>query len=152
MELSEILPHSLTVRVWAIGDDYTTGFTCNALGSRADVVKKATDWADENRGSDCGDFENNSYLCKEEHGHYTSVDVMFDCAVADVLPLPEERWPSLQSYLENELKFVHSVDAKMEWNHSRHEFECFALRRLPRLPDEVYPVVKRVSSMPNNHL
>ena len=27
-----------------------------------------------------------------------SVDVLFDCAVADVFQMPEERWPSLQSF------------------------------------------------------
>jgi len=154
-EIEAMQLHSLTVRVWSIEDDcrgkpYDSDLECAAeskpfascqvLGSREAVLKKAAEWALEGRAG--GDIENGSRV---DMGH---VDVMFECAVADVLPTVEELLPSLEAYRKDILVHLMRAGAELEWNHSRATFECFAAQRLPRLPDEAYPVVKITSKVP----
>ena len=77
------------------------------------------------------------------------VHVFFDCAIADVLPTPEDYWPSGADIISDR---KHSLTAECEWNHSEGtHLEVFALRRLPRLPrDELYPVVKAANQVPTH--
>ena len=80
---------------------------------------------------------------------------MFDCAVADVLPTLEERWPAMRDYMRSvgARKGIHAEwRAKSEVERGPSfgdEIEVFALRRSARLPCEKYPVVRRTNSVPH---
>ena len=77
----------------------------------------------------------------------TTLDITEHVAICDVLPMPEERAPLLTDFLAGNRRFW-GFHVDMSWNHSGNEYELFALRRLPRLPDEAYPVVRRANSTP----
>ena len=42
--------------------------------------------------------------------------------------------------------------AEMEWSKTENEYEASAVRRLPRLPDEQYPVITKIRSVPHAYL
>jgi hypothetical protein len=156
--------YELTVRIWSIaaeadeagfrcydsGDELVSTETattrteggyklCDTIGGRHALIAQAI--ADADTGIDC--MENNSQF---ERGQ---ADVMFECAVADILPTPEERWPPMADIIGH-VRYAESPDpctCRFEWNHwGGGELEVFALRRLPRHPDGI--VVRRVQAMP----
>lgn len=78
----------------------------------------------------------------------TTLDITDHVAICDVLPMPEERMPLLEEFLVSDRRHIFGMHVDMEWSRSEHEYELFALRRLPRLPDADYPVVRRTNSTP----
>ena len=77
----------------------------------------------------------------------TLLDITEHVAICDVLPMPEERAPLMSDLLADDRR-IFGFHVDMRWNHSENEYELFALRRLPRLRDEDYPVVRRTNSTP----
>ena len=77
----------------------------------------------------------------------TLLDITEHVAICDVLPMPEERAPLMSDFLAGDSR-IFGFHVDMSWNHSGNEYELFALRRLPRLRDEDYPVVRRTNSTP----
>mmetsp|Transcript_16873 Transcript_16873/g.54778 ORF Transcript_16873/g.54778 Transcript_16873/m.54778 type:complete len:281 (+) Transcript_16873:103-945(+) len=171
-EQEAALPHSLCVRVWAIqAADYDVGYgsgydsgggeemhqdaagfrKCEVLGSREALMRKAM--ARLRADEDLFDGES-PYRAEEGNAPPKHIDVKFHCAIADVLPLPEDVRPTMQEYAANTMRYGCSFGwtAEMEWNHSENEYEASAVRRLPRLRDEQYPVITKIRSVPHAYL
>ena len=181
-EQEAALPLSLCVRVWAImagecgsygydsgayydsaGEDSggeealveevsPAGFTkCAVLGSREALTRKAVArvLADEDLfdGDPC-------YRPEQGGGPPKNIDVKFHAAVADVLPLPEEVRPTMEEFAANPSRYScgNNWTAEMEWSKMYNQFEASAVRRLPRLPDEQYPVITKIRSVPHAYL
>lgn len=113
-EQEAALPHSLCVRVWAIqAADYDVGYgsgydsgggeemhqdaagfrKCEVLGSREALMRKAL--ARLRADEDLFDGES-PYRAEEGNAPPKHIDVKFHCAIADVLPLPEDVRPTMQ--------------------------------------------------------
>lgn len=81
----------------------------------------------------------------------TVLDICEHVALADVLPMPEERTPLLRTYY-SEGSRIQGLRTEIDWSRSANAYELFGLRRLPRLPDAEYPKIRRVSTVPRNPL
>ena len=75
-------------------------------------------------------------------------------ALSDVLPSPEERSPPLAGFLSpSDMKLnrrISGFQIDLQWSKSYKVYELYGLRRLPRLPDADYPVVRFTNATPRN--
>ena len=179
-EQEAALPLSLCVRVWAImaaecdsygyhsgageysgsedsGDEQAwrggpPGCTmCAVLGSREALIRRAV----ARVRADKDLFDGDPYYQPEEGGGPPkNIDVKFHAAVADVLPLPEEVRPTMEEFAANPFRYLggNGWMAEMEWSKTETEYEASAVRRLPRLRDEQYPVITKIRSVPHAYL
>jgi hypothetical protein len=119
---------------------------CKSAGSRAGYCTRAGQPGNLQRALWRSGGERVAELFRPEKGE---VHVFFDCAIADVLPTPEDYWPSGADIISDR---TDNLKAECEWNHSDGtHVEVFAIRHLPRLPrDDLYPVVKAANQVPTH--
>ena len=118
--------------------------TVDVLGGR----KALSELAIRRNLAGCGGTE--ATLCLE---HRRVVDILFDCAACDILPSPEEVWPSMQDVVDrfrSEFCCVPfpAVSVDINWNHCRTSLSLHALRRLPALSNDKEFSIKRVNATP----
>ena len=77
----------------------------------------------------------------------TVLDITHHVAIADVVPTPEDRNPTLVDYYSCD-QCIFGLETELEWTGSRNHYEIFALRRLPQLADEQYPLIRTVNAVP----
>ena len=84
----------------------------------------------------------------------TRLEICHDVALSDVLPSPEERSPPLAGFLSpSDMKLnrrISGFQIDLQWSKSYKVYELYGLRRLPRLPDADYPVVRFTNATPRN--
>jgi hypothetical protein len=113
--------------------------SCAPLGGRRALLERAV--AEASVDGAVQGPDNHSRLAEGK------VDVLFECAVADALPAPEDFWPSMRAWFDDRERPVF-IRALCAWNHSCYELEVFALRRMPPRPFSQYPVVAKVRAVP----
>lgn len=80
------------------------------------------------------------------------LDINFDFALMDILPTPEDYFPAMKDLINKPSNLSpnvtdHTVTVRKHIGYSTY-LMVFPVRRLPRRPDEEYPIVKIMKSEP----
>mmetsp|Transcript_14108 Transcript_14108/g.17574 ORF Transcript_14108/g.17574 Transcript_14108/m.17574 type:complete len:553 (+) Transcript_14108:3-1661(+) len=83
------------------------------------------------------------------------LELCVDCAVADLIPTPEEIDPPMNTIINEWWKNSPTEGSTLatcgtfDWSKTSEELSVAIIRRMPRLPDDSYPIIKFSNVTPN---